>query len=185
MSQFVALLRCERAAAAAEMALIAPLLILLLAGLTEIGYYFYAEHRLVEGVRDAARYAARQPISNYASCPSGSGTTTIASGTALFTQTRNIAKTGDPVAASSERGRLWGWESDTSDTDFTLTYQCFTTVTDGTTTTTVGGIYEFQAAGAPVVTVDARVPHSSIFAAFGIDVPLVLNASQQAVVAGA
>lgn len=185
MSPIVALLRSQRAAAAAEMALIAPLLIVLLAGATELGYYFYAEHRLVESVRDAARFAGRQPISNYSTCPSGTGTTTIANTTTLWTQARNVAKTGDPAAASTDRGRLWGWEADTSDTDFVMTYQCFTTVTDGTTTTTLGGVWEFQPGGAPVVTVDAKVPHTSIFSTFGLDLGVELNASQQAVVAGA
>lgn len=185
MTQFVALLRDDRAAAAAEMALVTPLLILLLAGLVEMGYYFYAEHRLIEGVRDAARYAARQPYSNYSSCPSGSGSTTIASGTTLHTETRNVAKTGDPDAASTVTGRLWGWEADTSDADFTMSYQCFTSVTDGTTTTPVGGIWLFAPGGAPVVTVAATVPHQSIFAAFGINIPIELNARQQAAVAGA
>lgn len=48
-------------AAAVEMALMVPLLTTLMFGSFELGHYFYTEHKLVKSVRDAARFAARQP----------------------------------------------------------------------------------------------------------------------------
>jgi hypothetical protein len=51
------------AAAAAEMALVMPLLLTILFSLVEAGNYFYTEHVLVKAVRDGARYAGRQDFS--------------------------------------------------------------------------------------------------------------------------
>ncbi len=42
-------------AAAAEMALVTPLLLIIMAGGLEVGNYFMDEHRLVKAVRDGAR----------------------------------------------------------------------------------------------------------------------------------
>src|SRR5215217_7313983 len=51
-----------RGSAAAEMALVLPLLLALMFGSLELGDYFLSEHVLLKGVRDGAVYAARQDI---------------------------------------------------------------------------------------------------------------------------
>ena len=48
----------RRGAAAAEMALVTPLLLVILFGAVELGNYFYNEHIVVKAVRDGARFAA-------------------------------------------------------------------------------------------------------------------------------
>lgn len=169
----LALLRCRRGAAAAEMALVTPLLVLMLAGGVEVGYYFYAEHRLVEGVRDAARYAGRQSFNEYAAC-SGSPSST------LVANARLLAAKGS--LNSSDPDKLWGW-GETGE-DFTLTISCTTTATSSLGTETLSGIYKGRVDGAPVVTVHATLPHQSVLAAFGFRLPLELNATQQASVMG-
>src|SRR2546423_15363241 len=70
------LLRDARANAAAERALAAPLLLMIMLGSTELGNYFMNEHSLVKAVRDGARFAARQGFTNYSGCtgpPRGTG----------------------------------------------------------------------------------------------------------------
>src|SRR3546814_13564998 len=54
------LARDRSGAAAAEMALVSPMLIILMFGSFELGNYFLDEHVVLKAVRDGARYAARQ-----------------------------------------------------------------------------------------------------------------------------
>ena len=60
--------RETRAAALVEFTLVFPLLLVFLAGLSELGFAMHQQHIVQKAVRDAARYAAR---TNYAlkSCP--------------------------------------------------------------------------------------------------------------------
>ena len=53
-------------------------------GSVEVGNYFYNEHMLVKGVRDGARFAARQAFTNYAGC------------------TSTPSDVGDPVASNTK-----------------------------------------------------------------------------------
>src|SRR6059058_2189248 len=82
----IRLLRDEAANAAAEMAMVTPLLLVLMLGCTELGNYFWNEHTLLKAVRDGARYAARQGFSNYPDC------STVA--TTLRDNTRNVVTYG-------------------------------------------------------------------------------------------
>ena len=58
----------QHGAAAAEMALIMPLVMVMLFAAFEGAYFVICEHQVVTGVRNAARYAARLDFSQYA-CP--------------------------------------------------------------------------------------------------------------------
>ena len=156
-----------RAAAAAELALVMPLLLLLMTGAVELGNYFYNEHILVKAVRDGARYAARQDFSNYNAC-SGSV------GEPIFTNTRNLVGTG-VLAGGSDRMMNWGAAT------FTMTMDC--TATAGGQAMT--GIYRGRASGVPRVTVSASVPYPSFFGVLGLtSSSLRLNATEQAAVMG-
>ena len=89
--------RNERGAAAVEMALVTPLLLILMVGGLEIGNYFMDEHRLVKAVRDGARYAARKDFTFFATCdaaPSG----TVASDTENLVRTSLLANGTDQLA---------------------------------------------------------------------------------------
>ena len=57
-----------RGAAAAEMALVLPLLILIMFGSFEMGNFFWESHIANKAVRDGARFAARQ---NFTDMPCG------------------------------------------------------------------------------------------------------------------
>lgn len=167
MSLHRRLVRDVRAAAAAELALVMPLLLLLMTGAIELGNYFYNEHILVKAVRDGTRYAARQDFSHYNAC---SG----AVGEPIYTNTKNLVRTG-LLAGGSDRLMNWGAAT------FTMTMDCTTTAGGQPMT----GIYRGRAAGAPRVLVHASVPYPSFFGVLGLsNSSLRLNATEQAAVMG-
>lgn len=149
--------------AAAEMALSLPLLMVLLFGSFDLGFYFHSEHVATKAVRDAARYASRLGIGNYPGC-----TPTAAARTAI----QRVARTGEPDGTTP---RLRGW---TDDTMTNVTVAC-------DTTNTYTGIYDDFPDGVPIVTVTAAVPYPSLFGVLGLAPTLTLNARSQSAVFGA
>jgi hypothetical protein len=166
-------LRDGRGAAAAEMALVAPLLVTILIGSVELGSYFYNEHILTKAVRDGARYAARQPFVNYSAC-AGEPTGTVGAETRALVRTSLLAGGSDRFA-------------EVDDADIDLEISCETTADPiSGSTENLSGIYKYQPSGAPIVTVTAAVPYTPVIGApFGFSGSgFTLNASQQAAVAG-
>lgn len=162
-----ALIQDRSAAAAAEMALVLPLLLLILFSSVELGNYFMNEHRLTEAVRNGARFAARQSFSNYATC-SGAPSGTV------VPDTRNIVM----------RGYLTGGTIITPNvqaTDITVSTSCMASAGGQTMT----GIYAGRTGGAQIVTVAASVNYRPVVSAFGFTgAGLKLNARSEAAVAG-
>ena len=154
--------------AAAEMALVLPLLLIIMMGSAEVGNYFMNEHSLVKAVRDGARVAARQNFSNYTGCSGSPDATNV------VTPTRNVVM----------RGYLSGGTIITPNiqtTNVTVTQSCATTAGGQT----MSGIYQGRANGAQIVTVSAAVNYQPILTSFGFrGVGIQLNASSQAAVAG-
>lgn len=150
--------------AAAEMALVLPLLLVIMFGTFELGHFFYSEHIVQKAVRDAARYASRLPITNYPACVPTAG---------AELQIQKVARTGVPDGTTS--ARLRGWTADTMTNvavvcDTSGTYQGIYTV------------YPFPD-GVPTVTVSATVPYMSLFGALGLGNPsLNLKAESEAAV---
>jgi len=145
MRRFLAsLLICQRGAAAAEMALVTPLLIVLMFGSFELGNYFLSEHVVAKAVRDGARYASRRSFTDF-TCPN-----TVASD--VVDKTRNITRTGQ--IASGGSARLVGW---TTPTTVSVTVSCMA-ITGGN----YSGIYKGMS-NVPKVKVSATVPYSSLF----------------------
>jgi Flp pilus assembly protein TadG len=152
----------QRGAAAAELALIVPLLITLMFGSFELGNYFWSEHKVVKGVRDAARFAGRQSFTKF-SCSAVTDTTALA-------QIKNLARTGQ---ISGGTAKIGGWV----DGNVTVAVAC----ASGTQT----GIYKGMTNGAPIVTVTAAVAYPSLFQRLGFtSSTLTLNASSQSAVMG-
>lgn len=160
--------RDRRGAAAAEMALVAPLLCIILIGSVELGSYFYNEHILVKAVRDGARYAARQDFSYYSAC-SGTPTGSIEANTEALVRTSLLSSGVDRFP-------------DIQNSDITVTTSCKATQSGQSMT----GIYRGRVTGAPIVTVQAIVDYKPIIGAgFGFSgVGLKLNATEQAAVMG-
>jgi Flp pilus assembly protein TadG len=166
------LLRNRSGAAAAEMALVIPFLLVLTFGAVDLGNYFLSEHVVDKAVRDASRYAARLPLADYTSC-------TVPSAGTAEQQTQRVARFGDPSGSGNQR--LAGW---TADSMTTLRIDCYDASSGNDWAT--GGIYTDFPTGAPVVTVTATVPYHALFGMVGFgSMSFNLYAQSQAAVIGA
>jgi len=173
MRPLACLLRDCRGAAAAEMALVLPLLLVILFGSMELGNYFMNEHTLVKAVRDGSRFAARQSFTNYTSCSGSPGGTVVA-------DTRNIVMNGYLSGGSIITPNIQA-------SDISVTASCKTTANGQT----MSGIYAGRDVDgdtqndALIVKVSASVSYRPILATFGFrGVGISLNAASEAAVAG-
>jgi len=165
--RLTSLIVCHKGSAAVEMALVAPLMLILMFGSFELGNYFMDNHVVAKAVRDGARYASRRGFAEY-SC--------AAATTDVVDKTRNLIRTGQLTGGTA---RLPGW---TDPTTITVAVTCNTTGNNGAAFT---GIYTGMSTGAPVVTVSAAVPYHSLFGAVGFNATsLTLRARSQAPVMG-
>ena len=170
------LFKDSKGAAAAEMALVAPLLLLLMFGAMELGYYFYSEHVVIKAVRDGARFASRQGFANFTCTSGGDGTvnSTTEAETQRVTRTDQVATGGTP--------RLANW---TNDNSVTVRLSCV-----DNSGGTYGSFYEDYkdttgTAAVPVVTVSASVTYTPLFSLIGFSsAALQLKADSQAAVVG-
>ncbi len=156
--------------AAAEMALVLPLLLLLLFGAFEVGNFFLSEHVVQKGVRDAARYASRVPLGDLTDpgCE-------LATDPTVQTEIKEVARTGLPDGTGEVRLRDWL----DNDTVSVVLEPC-------NITNTYSGVFADFPDGVPVVTVSAAVPYQPFFGGFGLGPgTLTLHASSQAAVFGA
>ncbi len=153
--------------AAAEMAMILPLLVLLMFGGLEAGYFLWSQHKVVKGVRDGARFAGRQSFSDIDCSSSAINDPSVVTAIKNLTRTGTIDGSGTPTVP--------GW--DDNSTEVTVTISC----DSGTTT----GIYSNVSGGAPRVTVSATVPYPTLFGPIALDFSAIdLNAEAQAAVMG-
>ena len=152
----------RRGAAAAEMALVTPLLVAMLFATVEGSRYFLDEHVALKAVRDGARYAARQ---NFSAMPCG-GTST------KLDQIRNVVRYGNIAGTGYPRLDYW-----TSATTVSVTIAC-------PANASYSGIYKDMAT-IPTVTVAATVPYVSLFGLLGFNTNgLNIRAQSQSTVAG-
>lgn len=161
----------RRGAAAAEMALVTPLLITIMFGAIEMGKFFWDEHLLVSAVRDGARFAARQ---NFATMPCGGPATNEA-------QIKNVVQYGrSTVVVGTDKPRLYYW---TDPATITVSIDCYSnTGVDGDRV--YDGIYSARE-NVPRVTVSATVPYTPVVGTLGFRVrTFSLNASSEAAVFG-
>jgi Flp pilus assembly protein TadG len=161
------LVRDTNAAAAAELALVAPLLLVIMFGSVELGNYFMNEHSLVKAVRDGARFAARQSFTNYTACSGSPGGTVV-------TDTQNIVMNGYLSGGTALTPNI-------NAADIAVTTSCASTAGGES----MLGIYRGRATGAQIVTVTATVEYRAVLGSLGFSgLGLHLNASSQAAVAG-
>lgn len=143
------IVRCGRGSAAAEMALVTPLLIILMFGSFELGNYFLSEHVVAKAVRDGARYAARRAFSDFTCSPAAAAPDVI-------TKTQNLTRTGQITGGTA---RLVNW---TTASTISVTVSC-TAISGGN----YSGIYKGMT-NLPKVKVSATVPYASLFNNLGL-----------------
>jgi Flp pilus assembly protein TadG len=168
--------RDSRASVGAEMALVLPMLIILLFGGLEGGYYLWSEHKVLKAVRDGARYASRQPFEfDDGGAPAATfdcGTLAVAD-SVIETNIMNVTRTG--TIDGSGQPKIPSW---TTNAGLTVTVAAC----DATTAT---GLYKEFPDGAPIVRVSADVTYPSLFFNLGFATSgLHLRASSQAAVMG-
>jgi TadE-like protein len=168
MRRVLKFMRDRSGAAGAEMALVIPLLMTIMFGSFELGNYFWTEHKLVKSVRDAARFAARQPTL-YSPTTCTAGEITAAPAPTID----NVARYGKVVVDTSvDQTIIPGW-----DTAVTVELSCPEI-----------GTYEGIYAGKddmPIVSVSATVDYVSLFQTVGFDaVDIEVAAASQAAVMG-
>lgn len=156
--------RDDCGSSAVEMALVTPMLLVLMLGSFELGKFFLDEHTLAKAMEDGARFASRQPFTEYTGCAPSS---------TVVQNTRNVSRTGQVASGGTPRLNYW-----TNQATITVSVTC-------DTTGTYSGIYKGGSLGAPVVTVSAAVPYTPLFARMGFSsVALTLRAQAQAAVSG-
>lgn len=166
------LLPGKRGAAAAEMAMVLPMLLALMFGSIELGNYFLSEHILLKGVRDGAVYAARQDVLVNYNC--AAGTPTVPAG--VTNNTKSLVRTG-ALSGGEDLLPLW----DDGSTDFSIEVSCQTAAGG----TNLAGIYNVNGNNVPVLTVSADLPYQSVLGTLGLSaLNLRLRADQQAAATG-
>lgn len=160
------LFRCRSGAAAAEMALILPMLIAIMFGGFEGGAYLWTEHKVVKAVRDGARFAARQSFSVF-DC-------TGITDAAVLARVQNLTRTGE---TSGGTAKIMGWD-DNDQVIVTAACQTGQSYSDQ-------GVYATETSGATHVTISATVPYPSLFGTLGFDTTgATVTASANAAVMG-
>jgi Flp pilus assembly protein TadG len=157
-------------AAAAEMALVTPMLVVLMFGSLEVGKFFWDEHLIVKAVRDGARFAARQ---SFASMP--------CNGTAANeAQIKNLVRYGKPIVTAADKPHPYYW---TNAATITVTIDCYDNA--GTAGARIyNGLYSDRPQ-VPRVKVSAAVPYTPLVGLIGIPTGgLTLHADSQAAVFG-
>lgn len=165
-------LRNERGGAAAEMALLVPLLTVILFASLEGGHFLWSEHKVLKGVRDGARFAGRQSFVDVDCASNAFADSAVTDAVVAVTRT-GFTDGDNPSVNGSDNPVVAGWTDD----QVTVSIDC-----DDTLTT---GIYRELADGAPRVTITASVDYPSLFGSVGFDsLGLTLNGEAQAAVMG-
>ncbi len=157
----------NRGTASVEFVLMLPVMLALLFGGFEAGHFLWTQHKLVEAVRNGARYASRLDVAQV--CDGGASVLSAdeVARIKLLTRTGQVAR-ADAVAA------VPGW----TDAQVRVSVTCGAFVDTG--------IYSEYGEPGPVVVVSAnQVPYPSLFGRLGIiDPEITMHARSSAPVIG-
>ena len=172
-----ALIRNDSGAAAAEMVLVTPMLIILMLGSVELGSYFLTEHAVTKQVRDGARYASRLTLADDYEC-STSDLTKVFKDADAEAHIINVTKVGAVTGDGSPRFADGFWAACGAAAPVTVSIRCIPK-------TGYGGIYAGLSGDIPVVSVRANVAYPSLFGTLGFDTSsLCISPQSEGVVAG-
>ena len=171
-------LATDRGTASVEFALVLPMLIVLMFGGFEAGYFIWMQHKLTEAVRDGARFASRMQTSDFCN---GATLKSDATYTGDIANIKLLTRTGQ-LASTTAPAKVPGW----TDAQVTVTVACDSFVSTGIYT----DMGQYTSAGAavkaPIVTVAAtNVAYPSLFHGLGVLKSTInLNATSNAAVIG-
>lgn len=134
---------CRRGAPAVEFALLAPILILVVGGIIELGMLLADQTTLEKSVRAGAVAGARLPIDT------SGGTPAFENDAAAQTLIECIVEKGIPNCTGSDPYKLPGWSDASASVTRTLRYE---TLTDG------GG----NSIRTVVIRIEASLPHTPL-----------------------
>jgi Flp pilus assembly protein TadG len=115
-----------------EASILMPMLFSLVLGVYEFSWYFYQQQLVEAGVRDAARYMARVPVSNTTTNPCSLSDANGTSFATYVANAQNIAATGQ--TASGGTARVKGWTAANVSIPCPLSSSPTGTYADGATT---------------------------------------------------
>lgn len=171
------LIRNVSGAAAAEMMLVTPMLIILMFGSAELGNYFVTEHAVTKQVRDGARYASRLTLADDYECSTSDLTKVFKDGDAEANIIK-VTKTGAVTGDGSPRFADAFWAACGAAEPVAVAVRCVPK-------TGYGGIYTGLSGDIPVVSVSANVAYSSLFSTLGFNTTsLCMRAESEGAVAG-
>jgi hypothetical protein len=173
MGRLGELLRDSNASAAAEMALVLPLLLVIMMGSVEGGNYFLAEHAVIKQVRDGARYASRIPIEANYSCTPPQATNDAE------TEIRNITRTGT-IDGSGQLRRPY------SDEEVTCGGLAQTVVVSVRCADkdTYPGMWRAMGTDIPIVKVESAVKYNPVLSGIALSGTLCIRAESEIPVIG-
>lgn len=160
--------------AAAEAIMIAPLLIVMMAGAMEIGNFFLTQHAVTKQVRDGARYASRLPLSEDYACPSD-----VFADADANTNIIKVTKSGAVNGTDNPRFGTAFWAACSGSPEpVSVSIRCVPK-------DDYAGIYATLDGAIPVVTVSADVAYPSLLGTLGFPTAsLCVHADSEVPVAG-
>jgi hypothetical protein len=159
--------------AAAEMALVVPLLMVLMYGTAELGNYFLDQHAVTKQVRDGARFASRLSLAEPYACPDA-----VFAASDADAQIINVTKTGSTDGSATGRFPTAFWAQCGTDPVVEVAMRCVDK-------DLYSGIYAGLDGDVPVVKVTADVAYPSLFGTLGLGTTgLCLHAESESAVAG-
>ncbi|WP_338468479.1 TadE/TadG family type IV pilus assembly protein [Novosphingobium sp. ZN18A2] len=178
-------IRSDRGNAGVEFALVLPMLIVLMFGGFEAGNFVWNEHKLVEAVRDGARFASRYPVSTFCDGERAKPATDATYADAVdvikfYTRTGRMPGS-DQQANAAVLPRVPNW---TSDSQVTFDPGCGKFVRTGIYGALTNEAGDAGQAG-PLASISASVPYRSLFHGLGFpSVGIVLRARSNVAVIG-
>ena len=181
MKRLLGLIRHCGGAAAAEMVLVTPMLLILLFGSVELGNMLLDEHALEKQVRDGARFAARMQLNSAYNCPGTVFQDANAADTIIkVTKDGVVSGTGNPRWVG-----YWARTCNGQTPTLAVSVRCVAKSDIDTDATGYTGIYTSLGGSIPVVTVTGAVKYRSLFNAIGFDgTNVCLRAKSEAAVQG-
>lgn len=167
------LMHTTRGSAAAEMALVSPLLIIMMFGSAELGNYFLDQHAVSKQVRDGARFASRLTLADDYECPDK-----VFQDSDATNKIVNVTKNGSTDGGATGRFPDSFWAPCGSTSAVTVEMRCVDK-------NLYGGIYTGLDGDIPVVKVKAAVAYPSLFGNVAFNAgALCLRAESETAVAG-